>query len=188
MALGRCAVALAAAQNDMATVAAMNPQYAQVTIRVAFGRLSDEQREALTEAVRGSLLGQVRLDEAIHFNLGIGAAPSDFPGLPITADVFLSVVEGTAAGLLTIAIREAVRPAFRALRAAINRWVTVVRRDEREPVSYVIEDAADAEAAFDAMPADYEIHTKSETRTRAWRDGRWELYEASQTIVRGTKD
>jgi len=53
---------------------------AQLVIRLKYGRFSDEDRGAIIEAFRDSQLGQVRIDEAIVTNLGIGGPG----GLPIT--------------------------------------------------------------------------------------------------------
>lgn len=62
----------------------------QLTIRLKFGAFSDGERKEIVEAFRHSELGQVRIDEAIVTNLGIGGPG----GLPIEFDIWLTILEG----------------------------------------------------------------------------------------------
>ena len=50
---------------------------------------TDDERKAIVDAVGKSYLREVRLDEAIVSNLGIGGPG----GLPITIDVWLNIGE-----------------------------------------------------------------------------------------------
>ena len=153
---------------------------AQLVIRLKFGRFSDEDRKAIIEAFRESQLGQVRIDEAIVSNLGIGGPG----GLPITFEVWLTIVEGTAAGLLTYAIASGIKPVVKIVGKQLVRLVTVVHKDEDEPVTYLAE-PGEANKALDAMPADFEETVRTESRTRIWRDGRWQHEETTTRTVRG---
>lgn len=152
----------------------------QLTIRLKFGTFSDDDRKAIVGGFRGSELGQVRIDEAIVSNLGIGGPG----GLPITFDVWLTIFEGAAAGLLTMAIASGITPVLRIVGKRIVRLVAVIHKDEGEPVTYLA-DPSEANEALDAMPADYEETIKTESRTRMWRNGRWEHYESTTRSTRG---
>ena len=151
----------------------------QLTIRLKFGTFTDEQRKAIVEAFRGSELGQVRIDEPIVLNLGIGGPG----GLPITFDVGITILEGTAAGLLTVAITSGIKPVLKVVGNQIMRLVTVVHKDEAEPHTYIAE-ADDADEALAALPADYEETIHTDSRTRVWRDGRWEHEETTSRTLR----
>jgi len=68
--------------------AQLNPemQRVQIVIRPKYGTLAEEDRQAIARELRDTNIGQVRVDEAIVFNAGIGG-----PGAPITIDVWLSI-------------------------------------------------------------------------------------------------
>ena len=156
-----------------------------MTIRLKYGSFSDAERKALVEAFRGTQLGQIRIDEAIVTNLGIGGPG----GLPISFDVWLNIIEGavggTAAGLLTIAITSGIKPVLRVAGRNLKRLVAVIHKDETEPVTYTADpDAADQ--ALGAMPADYEEVISTESRLRVWKDGRWQHEETITRSVKGT--
>jgi hypothetical protein len=159
----------------------LEPQRVQVIIRPKYGTLTDRERKAIVNAVQGTQLGQVRIDEAVVFNLGIGGG---LGGLPITVDVWLSIGEGAAGGLLTLAIARAVAPIVKILHNRIARLVTVVHKDDGEPVRYIV-DPPDELQALDAVPADYEVTIRTESRTRVWRDRRWEHYESTTRTESG---
>lgn len=156
---------------------------AQLVIRLKFGQFSDEDRKSITDAFRGSQLGQVRIDEAIVTNLGIGGPG----GLPLTFDVWLNVAEGTASGLLTYVIASAIKPVLKIAGKRLVQLITAVHKDESEPVTYIAQ-PADVSKALEAMPADYEEAIRTESRTRIWRDGRWEHYEQTTRIERGSEE
>ncbi len=159
-------------------------QRVQIVIRPKFGTLTEEQRRDIVDAVRLTNVGMVRVDEAIFFNLGIGAG---LGGIPITIDVWISVGAGTASGLLTLGIAKAVGPIVKILRAGMSRLVLVVRSDAEESSTYLVNNPHDdALSAVEAIPADFEVTTTMETRTRVWRDGRWEHYESTTRQERGT--
>jgi triacylglycerol esterase/lipase EstA (alpha/beta hydrolase family) len=151
----------------------------QLTIRLKFGTFTDEQRKAIVEAFRGSELGQVRIDEPIVLNLGIGGPG----GLPITFDVWITILEGTAAGLLTVAITSGLKPVLKVIGNQIMRLVTTVHQDEAEAVTYIAQ-PEDADDALAALPADYEETLRTESRTRVWRNGRWEHEETTSRTFR----
>ena len=50
-------------------------QRVQIVIRPKSGTLSEEDRLAIVKALRSTNLGQVRVGEAILFNLGLGGGP-----------------------------------------------------------------------------------------------------------------
>lgn len=153
---------------------------AQLVIRLRFGRFSDEDRKTIIEAFRESELGQVRIDEAIVTNLGIGGPG----GLPITFEVWLTIAEGTAAGLLTYAIASGIKPVVKIAGNQLMRLVAVVHKNEDEPVTYLAE-SGEANTALEALPADYDETIQTESRTRIWRDGRWQHDETTTRKVRG---
>ena len=120
--------------KDMSGELALEPQRIHITVRPRFGTFSERERMAIGNAVQGSDLGEVRIDEAIEFNLGLGGGPG---GLPITIDVWLfmgGVASGVASGLLTMAITKAIAPIVKIIRHRIATLVVVVRRDNAEPV------------------------------------------------------
>lgn len=153
----------------------------QLRFSAKFGTFTDDERKAIVEAVGESYLGEVRLDEAIVQNLGIGGPG----GLPITVDVWLNIWEGTAAALLAVAIRKGIAPVIKVVQKRLVRLVAMVHMDESEPVTYFV-DPPDVLNALDAMPADYEVTIRTESRTRVWRDGRWERYESTTREERGS--
>ncbi len=115
------------------------------------------------------------------FNLGLGGGPG---GLPIDIDVMLNIGQQTASQLLAVAIQQGIAPTVRVLHKRIARLTSVVRKDEGEPVRYIV-DPPEELKALDAMPADYEVTIRTESRTRTWRDGRWEHYESTTKEERG---
>lgn len=155
-----------------------------MTIALKYGSFSKEEREALVETFRNSQLGQVRIDEAIVTNLGIGGPG----GLPISFDIWLNIIEGavggTAAGLLTVAITAGIKPVLKIAGRNLMRLVAVIHKDETEPVSYIADPQAAGEA-LEAMPADYEETISTESRLRVWRDGRWQREETMTRRVEG---
>jgi hypothetical protein len=153
----------------------LEPQRIHITLRPGYGTFSEREREAIVKAVQRSGLGEVRIDEAIEFNLGLGGGPG---GLPITFDVWLAIGEGVASGLLTLAITKAIAPIVKIIRHRIARLVVIVRRDTAEPVRYVVNPTEEL-PALDALPADYEVTIRTESRIRIWKNGRWERYESS---------
>ena len=155
-------------------------QNIQLRFSAKFGTFTDDERKAIVDAVGKSYLGEVRLDEAIVQNLGIGGPG----GLPITVDVWLNIWEGTASALLAVAIMKGIAPVVRIVQKRLVRLVAVVHQNESEPVTYFV-DPPDELNALDAMPADYEVTIRTESRTRVWRDGRWEQYEATTRTERG---
>jgi hypothetical protein len=155
-------------------------QNIQLRFSAKFGTFSDDERKAIVDALRTSHLGEVRLDEAIVSNLGIGGPG----GLPITIDVWLNIWEGTAAALLAVAITKGIAPVVKIVQKRLARLVAVVHKDESEPVTYIA-DPPEVLNALDAMPADYEITIRTESRTRVWRHGRWEHYESTTRTERG---
>jgi hypothetical protein len=152
----------------------------QLTIRLKFGTFSTEERRAIVEEFRNSELGQVRIDEAIVTNLGIGGPG----GLPVEFDIWLTIIEGAAGALLATAIASGIAPVIRIVGKRIVRLVAVIHKDEGEPVTYIA-DPNEAQHALDAMPADYEETIRSESHTRIWRAGRWERQESNTRIQRG---
>ncbi len=155
-------------------------QNIQIRFSTKFGMFTDDERKAIIDAVGKSYLGQVRLDEAIVSNLGIGGPG----GLPITIDVWLNIGEGTVAGLLAVAITKGIAPVVKIVQKRLVRLVALVHSGDSEPVAYIAE-PGEALKALDAMPADYEVSIRTESRTRAWRDGRWEHEETTTIRVEG---
>jgi hypothetical protein len=155
-------------------------QNIQIRFSAKFGTFTDIERKAIVDAVGKSYLGEVRLDEAIVSNLGIGGPG----GLPITIDVWLNIGEATAASLLAVAIRKGIAPVAKILHKRLVRLVALVHRDESEPVTYIA-GPPEIESALEAMPADYEVTIRTESRTRVWRDGRWEHYESTARTESG---
>lgn len=153
---------------------------AQVVFRIQYTTLPEDARRELADAIAGNQLGIVRLDETLTLNLGVGGPG----GIPILADVYLNVAEGAASGLLTVAIVQALKPAFGALRHRLFRWTTKVVRKDGPTVTYAVQaDSANADQSFDVMPADYERVVTSEFRV--WRDGRWQRHESIHVVERG---
>ncbi len=161
----------------------LEPQRIHITVRPRYGTLSEEERRSIIEALQHSDLGQVRIDEAIVFNLGLGGGPG---GLPLDIEVFLNIGQQAAGDLLAVAIRRGIGPIVRILKDRIARLRATIRRgDNEESVRYVV-DPPDESEAVDAIPADYEVTIKTESRTRVWRNGRWEHYESTTRTERGS--
>jgi hypothetical protein len=97
----------------------------------------------------------------------------------------MSVGAGTAAGLLTLAISKTVAPIVKILQGQLAHLITIVHADDAAPVTYVVNDPEEIPQAVDAIPADFEVTTRSETRTRVWRDGRWEHEETTTPRFEG---
>jgi hypothetical protein len=156
-----------------------------MTIGLKYGSFSDDERKALVEAFRNSQLGQVRIDEAIVTNLGIGGPG----GLPISFDIWLNMIEGavggTAAGLLTIAITSGIKPVLKVAGRNLMRLMAVIHKDETEPVTYIADPEA-VDQALEAMSVDYEEVISTEFRLRIWRDGRWQREETMTRRVKGS--
>jgi hypothetical protein len=155
-------------------------QNIQIRFSATFGMFTDDERKAIIDAVGKSHLGQVRLDEAIVSNLGIGGPG----GLPITIDVWLNIGEGTAAALLAVAITKGIALVVKIVQKRLVRLVALVHSGDSKPVTYIAE-PVDVLEALDAMPADYEVTIRTESRTRVWRDGRWEHEETTTRRVEG---
>ena len=163
----------------------VEPYRIQITIRPEYETLTSGERKALEKALRDSHLGIVRIDEAIIVNLGRGGVG----GVPLTIDVWLNIGEGAAAILLAAAVTKGITPIIKVLRKRIARLVAVVHRgvpeEGNDPVTYIV-DPPDELEALEAMPADYEVTTRTESRTVVWRDGRWERHESTTRVERGT--
>jgi hypothetical protein len=54
-----------------------------------------------------------------------------------------------------------------------------VQQDEEPAVTYVVNEPSEALPAVDAIPGDFEITTRTESRTRIWRDGHWQHEETT---------
>ncbi|TMC54238.1 MAG: hypothetical protein E6J20_03975 [Chloroflexi bacterium] len=147
---------------------------AQLVIHLKVGKFTDEERSALVNAFRESELGEVRVDEQIVSNLGIGGPG----GLPINVDVWLNVAEGAAAALLAVVIQSGVAVLVKVIGKRLVRLVSTIRTPESKDVTYIV-DGPQTIDAVDAIPADYEVAIRTESRTRVWRDGRWERYEST---------
>ncbi len=152
-------------------------QSAEVTIRPRYGTLSDRDKRAIVLAVAKTNLGQLRIDEAIVYNASL-RGPG---GLPITIDLWVTAIE---AGLLADATSAAIRPIVKVLKRRLGYLTIVVHRDEDEPALYVVDDVTEAHAALEAIPADFEIMTHTNTHIRAWRNGRWEKHESRRVEPR----
>ena len=156
------------------------PHLIQIAFRLKFGRFTDDERQAIVDTFRESDLGQVRIDEVIASNLGIGGPG----GLPIEFDVWLNIGQQAAGALLALAIAKGIAPALKIVGKRIVRLVAVVRKGEAEPVTYIA-DPGDVQEALDAMPADYEETIQTESRLRVWRNGRWEHNETTTRNIQG---
>jgi hypothetical protein len=66
----------------------------QINLRLRYGTFTDQERRDIVSALEGIPFGEIRIDEAIVYNLGIGGVPG---GIPITIDVWLHIGEGAQA-------------------------------------------------------------------------------------------
>ena len=85
----------------------------------------------------------------------------------INIDVLLNIGQQTASELLAVAIRRGIAPIVRVLRKRIARLITVVHKDEGKLVRYIVDPHVELKGP-DAMPADYEMTVRTESRTRVW--------------------
>jgi hypothetical protein len=151
-----------------------SPRSVILTLQVPYGPLPAETRELLVAELQHVDIGQVRIDDAIVSNLGIGGGPT------INADLIVRIAEGVVSGVITGAILAAPKIVFKIVKGTFEfaQFALNVKSTEAETVTYLLPPDTDEEAAFDAMPADYEVTVRSETRTRVWKDGSWEVFNS----------
>jgi hypothetical protein len=121
-----------------------SPRSVILTLQVPYGTLPAETRRLLVSELRQVDIGQVRIDEAIVSNLGIGGGPT------INADLIIPIAEGVVAGIITAAVLAAPKTVFKVVKltSQFAQFALNVRSKESATVTYLLPPETDEEAAF----------------------------------------
>lgn len=140
------------------------------------GNLSPEARAEILSALREVPWRRVWINDVAWINTGAVGGP--------TID-FTAVVAGTISGVTVVALTALARQVFQIARAYFPFRIVRLRADDKPEFEYLIGPEADADAAVNAIPADYVATISTERTVRRWRDGRWDLNEIETRQVSG---